>query len=69
MPTPFTLGATSVTTTGTQFNYLASATGTTGTTSSNLVFSNSPARHSSVRRSIKALHLLLSVEQRLDQII
>jgi len=40
LPSPFTLGATSVTTTGTQFNYLASASGTTGTT--NLVFSNSP---------------------------
>jgi hypothetical protein len=36
LPTPFTLGATSVTTTGTQLNYLASATGTTGTTSTNL---------------------------------
>jgi hypothetical protein len=42
MPTPFTLGATSVTTTGTQLNYLNAATGTTGTTSSNLVFSASP---------------------------
>ena len=42
IPSPFTLGSTSVTTTGTQFNYLSSATGTTGTTSSNLVFSNSP---------------------------
>jgi len=40
IPSPFTLGATSVTATGTQFNYLASASGTTGTT--NLVFSNSP---------------------------
>lgn len=43
IPTPFTLGATSVNTTGTQLNYLASATGTTGTTSTNLVFSASPA--------------------------
>lgn len=42
IPTPFTLGATSVTSTGTQLNYLASATGTTGTTSTNLVFSTSP---------------------------
>ncbi|MHB8871870.1 MAG: beta strand repeat-containing protein, partial [Candidatus Doudnabacteria bacterium] len=42
IPTPFTLGATSVTTTGTQLNYLNAATGTTGTTSSNLVFSTSP---------------------------
>jgi len=41
-PTPFTLGATSVTSTGTQLNYLSSATGTTGTTSTNLVFSTSP---------------------------
>jgi hypothetical protein len=42
IPTPFTLGAVSVTTTGTQLNYLASATGTTGTASANLVFSTSP---------------------------
>ena len=42
MPTPFILGATSVTTTGTRLNYLNAATGTTGTTSSNLVFSTSP---------------------------
>jgi hypothetical protein len=42
IPTPFTLGATSVTTTGTQLNYLNAATGTTGTTSTNLVFSTSP---------------------------
>lgn len=41
-PTPFTLGATSVTTTGTQFNYLSSAAGTTGTASTNIVFSASP---------------------------
>lgn len=41
-PTPFTLGATSVTTTGTQFNYLNAATGTTGTASTNIVFSTSP---------------------------
>lgn len=40
--TPFTLGATSVTSTGTQLNYLNAATGTTGTTSTNLVFSTSP---------------------------
>lgn len=43
IPTPFTLGATSVTTTGTQLNYLSSATGTTGTTSTNIVFSTSPS--------------------------
>lgn len=42
IPTPFTLGATSVTSTGTQLNYLNAATGTTGTTSTNLVFSASP---------------------------
>jgi len=42
IPTPFTLGAVSVTSTGTQLNYLSSATGTTGTTSTNLVFSTSP---------------------------
>jgi len=42
IPTPFTLGATSVTSTGTQLNYLSSATGTTGTTSTNLVYSTSP---------------------------
>jgi len=40
IPTPFTLGATSVTSTGTQLNYLNAATGTTGST--NLVFSTSP---------------------------
>jgi hypothetical protein len=43
MPTPFTLGATSVTTTGTQLNYLNAATGTTGTATTNLVFSTSPS--------------------------
>ena len=42
IPNPFTLGATSVTSTGTQLNYLSSATGTTGTTSTNLVYSTSP---------------------------
>lgn len=42
IPTPFTLGAISVTTTGTQLNYLNAAIGTTGTTSTNLVFSTSP---------------------------
>ena len=42
IPTPFTLGAISVSTTGTQLNYLNAATGTTGTTSTNLVFSTSP---------------------------
>lgn len=43
MPTPFTLGATSVTSTGTQLNYLNAATGTTGTASTSIVFSASPA--------------------------
>lgn len=42
LPTPWTLGAVSVTATGTQINYLAAATGTTGTTSANVVFSTSP---------------------------
>ncbi|MDP1675531.1 MAG: hypothetical protein Q8L88_01605 [Bacteroidota bacterium] len=42
LPTPFTLGAISVTSTGTQLNYLNAATGTTGTASTNLVFSTSP---------------------------
>jgi hypothetical protein len=42
IPSPFTLGSTSVTATGTQLNYLNAATGTTGTTSTNLVFSTSP---------------------------
>ncbi len=41
--TPFTLGAISVTSTGTQLNYLSNATGTTGTNTTNLVFSTSPA--------------------------
>ncbi|MFM6994232.1 MAG: hypothetical protein ACKOWO_03840 [Sediminibacterium sp.] len=40
IPSPFKIGATSVSTTGAQFNYLSSATGTTGT--GNIVFSNSP---------------------------
>lgn len=42
VPTPFTLGAVSVTATGTQLNFLNAATGTTGTTTTNLVFSTSP---------------------------
>ncbi|MBV5349609.1 hypothetical protein JZU71_00120, partial [bacterium] len=42
MPSPFTLGATSVTSTGAQLNFLNAATGTTGTTSTNLVYSTSP---------------------------
>jgi len=40
--TTWTLNSVGVTTTGTQLNYLASATGTTGTTNTNLVFSTSP---------------------------
>ncbi|MBI2573981.1 MAG: hypothetical protein HYV78_01130 [Candidatus Wildermuthbacteria bacterium] len=43
IPSPFTLGATSMTASGTQLNYLAGATGTTGTTTTNLVFSTSPS--------------------------
>ena len=42
IPAPFTLGAVSMTSTGAQLNYLNAATGTTGTTNTNLVFSNSP---------------------------
>lgn len=42
IPSPFTLGSTSVTSTGTQFNYLSGATGTTGTNTTNVVFSASP---------------------------
>src|SRR5882672_10433565 len=42
IPTPFTLGAISVTSTGTQLNYLNGATGTTGTASTNVVFSTNP---------------------------
>jgi len=42
VPTPFTLGATSVTATGTQLNYLNTATGTTGTNTTNIVYSTSP---------------------------
>ena len=40
IPTPFKLGTTNVTSTGTQLNYLANATGVTG--SGNIVLSNSP---------------------------
>lgn len=43
LPTPFNLGGVSVTTTAARLNYLASAGGTTGTVSTNLVFSTSPA--------------------------
>lgn len=42
IPTPFTLGAVSVTTTGTQLNYLSLATGTSGVATSNVVYSTSP---------------------------
>ena len=42
IPSPFTLGATSVTTTGAKLNYLTGATGTTGTNTTNLVYSTSP---------------------------
>ena len=41
IPTPFTLGSVSVTSTGTQLNYLSGTTGTTGT--GNLVLSVAPA--------------------------
>lgn len=46
VPSPFTLGATSVTTTGNQLNFLSSASSTTGITSTNLVFSNGPTLQS-----------------------
>lgn len=42
IPTPFTIGAVSLTTTATRLNYLTSAGGTTGTASTNIVFSTSP---------------------------
>jgi len=42
LPSPFKVGATSVTTTGTKLNYLTGATGTTGTATTNLVYSASP---------------------------
>jgi hypothetical protein len=42
IPTPFTLGATSVITTGTQLDYINTATGTTGTNTTNIVYSTSP---------------------------
>lgn len=51
IPSPFTLGATSVTVSGTQLNYLASVTGVTGTSSSNLVFSASPTFTGTVTNS------------------
>lgn len=57
IPTPFTLGATSVTSTGTQLNYLNSATGTTGTTSTNLVFSTSPTLTTPILGVAKATSL------------
>jgi hypothetical protein len=42
IPTPFTIGAVSMTATGTQLNYLNAATGTTGTTNTKIVLSTSP---------------------------
>jgi len=42
IPSPFTLGSTSVTTNGTRLNYFSTAGGTTGTLTSNVVFSNEP---------------------------
>lgn len=46
IPSPFTLGATSVITTGNQLNFLSSVSSTTGITSTNLVFSNGPTLQS-----------------------
>lgn len=43
IPSPFTLGGVSMTTTAAKLNFLANAAGTTGTTSTNIVFSTSPA--------------------------
>lgn len=40
--TTWTFNSVAITTTGSQFNYLSGATGTTGTTTTNLVFSTSP---------------------------
>jgi len=42
VPTPFTIGAVSMTTTGTKLNYLTGATGTTGTATTNIVYSTAP---------------------------
>jgi len=42
IPSPFTLGGTPVTTNAAQLNFLNVASGTTGTTNTNLVFSESP---------------------------
>lgn len=42
IPTPFNLGGVSVTSTAAKLNFLTLAAGTTGTTSTNLVFSTSP---------------------------
>jgi len=43
IPSPFYIGITLVTTTGVRLNLLNAATGTTGTTTTNIVFSESPA--------------------------
>jgi len=55
LATPFTLGATSVTSTGTQLNLLNAATGTTGTTSTNLVYSASPTFTGTVAAGVIAM--------------
>lgn len=60
IPSPFTLGSTSVTTTGTKLNFLTSAAGTTGTTSTNLVFSTSPTLVTPVLGVASATSLALS---------
>lgn len=51
-PTPFDLGGVSVTTTAARLNYLSSATGTTGTNSTNLVFSASPTFTGTITASV-----------------
>lgn len=58
IPTPFTLGATSVTATGTQLNYINAATGTTGTASTNIVYSTSPTLTTSILTGSSTFALL-----------
>ncbi len=60
LPTPFTIGAVSMTATGTQLNYLNAATGTTGTASTNLVYSASPTFTGTITAAIANFSGLLS---------
>jgi len=59
LPTPFNLGGVAVNTTAQRFNYLASAAGTTGTTSTNLVFSTSPTIITPTINSISATNFTI----------